>query len=71
MKVKVFDCDHEKDLEKEINDFIEEIEKKHMEVKDIKYSTSFGKDSYDNDIYIFSALVMYGPDGKIRLEMRM
>lgn len=68
MKVKIFDCEHEKDLENEINKFIEEIEKQRMEVKDIKYSTSMGKDSYSDAVYIYSALVMYEPRHEIYIE---
>lgn len=59
MKVKIFDCEHEQDLEKEINDFIEKIENEHMEVKDINYSTSMGRNSWGDEIYIYSALIMY------------
>ena len=53
MKVKVFDCDHEKDLENVLNEFI--VDKK---IIDIKYSVSssiFG----DEQIYCFSAMVLY------------
>lgn len=53
MKVKVFDEDHEKDLENAINDFIEDVE-----VFDIKYSTSLAI-SGEDQIYCFSALIMY------------
>ena len=35
MKVKVFDCEHEKDLEEAVNGFIE-----NKEVIDIKYQVS-------------------------------
>ena len=55
MKVKVFDCDHEKDLEESINGFLEEFE---GEVIDIKFSVSasvFGEEQ----VYCFSALIMY------------
>ena len=53
MKVKVFDCEHEKDLEESVNEFI--VDK---ELMDIKYSVAisvFG----DEQIYCFSALVVY------------
>lgn len=53
MKVKVFDADHESDLESAINDFISGIE-----VFDIKFSVStsmFGEEQ----IYCFSALILY------------
>lgn len=53
MKVKVFDCEHEKDLETEINNFIDEVE-----VIDIKFNVStsmFGEEQ----IYCFSAMIIY------------
>ena len=53
MKVKVFDCDHESDLESAINDFIQE-----KEVVDIKFSVAasvFGEEQ----VYCFSALIVY------------
>lgn len=53
MKVKVFDCEHEKDLESEINNFIGEVE-----VIDIKFNVStsmFGEEQ----IYCFSAMIIY------------
>ena len=53
MKVKVFDENHEKDLEESINDFI--IDK---EVRDIKYQVAISVFS-EEQIYCFSALVMY------------
>ena len=55
MKVKLFDAEHEKDLEKEINNFIK-TEK--IEVRNIYYSTShfFGN---GEQIYSFSCLIVY------------
>lgn len=55
MKVKVIDEQHELDLEDEINDFIDTIEGK---VIDIKFSTSSFTDD-DEQIFCFSALIMY------------
>lgn len=55
MKVKVFDEGHETDLEKAINDFLEE---KELEIIDIQFSVSasvFGEEQ----IYCFSALILY------------
>ena len=68
MKVKIFSNSNREELEKEINNFIEEIEKNHMEVKDIKYSTGeidyvIGKSMMDN------VLILYGPDGKLYLNL--
>lgn len=53
MKVKVFDCDHESDLEASINDFIED-----KEVIDIKFSVSSSIFA-EEQIYCFSALIVY------------
>ena len=55
MKVKLFDESHEKDLENEINKFIESSD---IDVIDIKFSTSCTLYS-EEQIYCFSALVMY------------
>lgn len=55
MKVKVFDENHEKDLEDAINSFIEDEEPK---IIDIKYSVSISVFS-EEQVYCFSALVMY------------
>lgn len=54
MKVKIFDCDNEEDLQDKINDFLKE----EIEVFDIKFQVSssiFGEEQ----IYCFSALIMY------------
>ena len=53
MKVKIFDEDHEEDLESKINDFIED-----KEIIDIKYSVSVSVFS-EEQIYCFSALILY------------
>lgn len=58
LKIKVFDCECEKDLEKEINSFIEEISKQDKEAIDIKFSSSI-TEIEDGAICCFSALVMY------------
>jgi len=55
MKVKVIDESHEKDLENEINKFIESSD---IDVIDIKFSTSCTLYS-EEQIYCFSALIMY------------
>ncbi len=54
MKVKIFDFEHEKDLEKAINDFLND----EIEVVDIKYDICH---FYDNkmQIYSFSAMIIY------------
>ena len=53
MNVKIFDEDHEEDLEYKINDFIED-----KEVIDIKYSVGVSVFS-EEQIFCFSALIMY------------
>lgn len=53
MKVKVFDCEHEKDLEENINEFI--VSK---EIIDIKYQVSIAING-EEQIYCFSAMIIY------------
>lgn len=55
MKIKMFDEEDEKDLEKAVNEFLEETDK---EIMDIKYQVScsiFGEEQ----IFCFSAMVIY------------
>lgn len=53
-KVKIFDYEHEKDLELAINNFL----KGNNKIIDIKYQTSHF--SHENrQIYSFSALIIY------------
>ncbi len=54
MKVKIIDENHEKDLEKSVNEFISELE----DIVDIKFQVStsmFGSEQ----IYCFSAMIIY------------
>lgn len=53
MKVKIFDCESEKDLEDDINDFLED-----KELIDIKYEVAVSVFS-EEQIYCFSALILY------------
>lgn len=53
MKVKLFDEDHEKDLETAINEFISDVE-----VIDIKYQVALSVFS-EEQVYCFSAMVIY------------
>lgn len=57
LKVAVFDEEHEKDLEDEINHFLSEL--KENQVKNIKYSVSVTTDRDGDQLYCFSALIMY------------
>ena len=54
MKVKIFDEEHEKDLEKKINEFLSEIE----DIIDIKYEVSVSI-FYEEQIYCYSAMILY------------
>ncbi len=53
MKIKIFDEEHEKDLEESINSFI--IGK---EIIDIKYQVAVTM-TYEEQIYCYSAMVLY------------
>ena len=54
MKVKLFDFESEKDLEEEINDFLDDT----IELIDIKYQVALGI-SGEEQIYCFSAMLIY------------
>jgi hypothetical protein len=56
IQVKVFDEEHEEDLEAAINDFLATIED--QQVVDIKYQIAISNDE-DEQIYCFSAMVIY------------
>ncbi|HEY8396133.1 MAG TPA: sporulation protein Cse60 [Bacilli bacterium] len=56
MKVKIFDESHEKDLEEEINAFLETIDED--DLIDIRYAVSTMYD-YKDQIYCYSALILY------------
>lgn len=58
MKVKIFDENHELDLEKDINDFLKELS---GEIVDIKYQTAISIFS-EEQIYCFSAMIIYYED---------
>lgn len=53
MKVKIFDEDHELDLEEDINKFISD-----KEIMDIKYNVSVAI-SGEDQIYCYSAMIIY------------
>ncbi|NLG82038.1 MAG: sporulation protein Cse60 [Bacilli bacterium] len=56
IKVKIFDEEHEKDLEESLNGFLEKIDEK--DLIDIKFQIS---NFYDNreQIYCYAAMVIY------------
>lgn len=53
-RVKIFDEPHEKDLEDDINEFIDGVE----EIYDIQFRTAVSIFSEDQ-IYCFSAMIVY------------
>lgn len=55
MKVKIFDEEDEKDLEADINDFLDGLD---GEVVDIKYQVSVGVFS-EEQVFCFSAMIVY------------
>ncbi len=55
MKVKIFDEEHESDLEKSINDF---LAKEEVDVIDIKLQTAIAV-SGEEQIYCFTAMIIY------------
>lgn len=65
MRVEIIISDYAYELQKEINKFIEKIEKEHMEVVDIKYERI---SNVDSDCYVYSALIMYKRDGRLYLH---
>lgn len=55
MKVKIFDENHEKDLEQAINNFLADT---NNEIIDIKFQTAISIFS-EEQIYCFSAMIIY------------
>lgn len=55
MKVKIFDEEDEKDLENDVNDFLDGLD---GEVIDIKYQVSVGIFS-EEQVFCFSAMIVY------------
>jgi len=54
MKVKIFDEEHEKDLEENVNKFLETID----DLIDIKYQVAISLVG-EEQIYCFSAMIIY------------
>ncbi|HEY2421759.1 MAG TPA: sporulation protein Cse60 [Neobacillus sp.] len=58
IKVKLFDREHEKDLEKEMNYFLKDLDEKKL--VDIKYNVAaMTEDEEEEQIYCFSAMIIY------------
>ncbi len=55
MKVKIFDENHEKDLENSVNEFLSNLE---SDLIDIKYNVAISTNGEDQ-IYCFSAMIVY------------
>lgn len=60
MKVKIFDFEHEKDLEDALNEFLLD---KEIEVKKIEYQVSHFY-ALNEQVYSFSALILYDENKK-------
>lgn len=58
LKVKLFDEEHELDLEESINAFLETINKNKL--RDIQYTVAVAEDTVDGgSVFCFSALILY------------
>ncbi len=57
LKVKLFDFEHEKDLEVAVNRFLKQIDEDQL--IDIKYNIAAISEMEDEQIYCFSAMVIY------------
>ena len=56
MRVKIFDEEHEKDLELVVNDFL--IKNAHLDIIDIKYQVAVTYDEREQ-IYCYSCMIIY------------
>ncbi|MFB9759988.1 MULTISPECIES: sporulation protein Cse60 [Bacillaceae] len=57
IRVKIFDEGHEKDLEESVNVFLKKIDEEN--VVDIKYQVAVCNNDEENQIYCFSAMIVY------------
>lgn len=57
IKVKLFDYEHEKDLEKDMNHFLKDMDDKKL--IDIKYNVAALPEDEEAQIYCFTAMVIY------------
>jgi hypothetical protein len=58
LQVKIFDEEHEKDLEETVNEFLQSVEDE-QKIKDIQYQVSVAPNEEGDQIYCFSAMVIY------------
>jgi len=68
LQVKIFDEEHESDLEDLVNDFLKEIEP-HSFV-DLIYSCHAFLSSSGEQIYMYSAMIVYRDDEENKHEFR-
>jgi hypothetical protein len=58
IKVKLFDREHEKDLEQDMNHFLKGLDERKL--IDIKYNVAaMAEDDEEEQIYCFTAMVIY------------
>lgn len=57
LKIKMFDEEHEEDLELVVNEFL--MDKKYQNIIDIKYALSTMITKDNEQIYCYSAMVIY------------
>lgn len=57
VKVEIFDEEHEKDLQKRVNDFITKL--KEEDLIDIKYDIHAFLSASSEQIYCYSAMIIY------------
>ncbi|CAI9393900.1 sporulation protein Cse60 [Niallia sp. JL1B1071] len=57
IKVKLFDQEHEKDLELQMNKFLQKIDEKKL--IDIKYNVAAIQEDEEDQIYCFSSMIIY------------
>jgi hypothetical protein len=60
LKVKIFDEEHEDDLEEKVNDFLKTIPENNM--KDIQFRVAAADDPHSREtVYCFSVMIVYRP----------
>ncbi len=57
IKVEIFDEEHEKDLQKKVNDFILKLQER--DLVDIKYQLNAFLTATNEQIYCYSAMIIY------------
>lgn len=64
VQVKLFDCEHEQDLEEEMNEFLSGLGTR--DIIDIKYHVAAMGEAGAEQIYCFSAMVLYVADKALK-----